>query len=86
MKETKHTPGPWYPVEFAGFHVIKTEPYYDAGDDLLDVEESPNAEANAKLIAAAPELLECLKEIIAISDRDHSAWEYAKSIIKKATE
>ena len=44
------------------------------------------AEANAKLIAAAPELLEALIEVVRISDRNHIAWNRAKEVIKKATE
>ena len=46
----------------------------------IDYEE---AEANAKLIAAAPELLEVLKNIIKISDRNQIHWNKAKEIIKK---
>ena len=42
--------------------------------------------ANAKLIAAAPELLEALIEVVRISYRDHIAWNKAKEVIKKATE
>ena len=45
-----------------------------------------NWEANAKLIAAAPELLEALQEVIKISDRNHIAWDKAKEAIKKAIE
>lgn len=44
------------------------------------------SQANAKLIAAAPELLEALIEIVRISDRKHNAWDRAKEAIKKATE
>lgn len=42
-------------------------------------------EATAKLIAAAPELLEALQEVVKISDRNHDAWNKAKAAIKKAT-
>jgi hypothetical protein len=40
--------------------------------------------ANAALISAAPELLEALEEVIAISDRKHDAWDKAKTAIAKA--
>lgn len=40
--------------------------------------------ANAKLIAAAPDLLEALKEIIELTDRKHTAWYKAKAAIAKA--
>lgn len=45
---------------------------------------SPENRANAKLMAAAPDLLEALQEIIAITDRDHVAWAKAKAAIDKA--
>lgn len=45
---------------------------------------SPETRANARLMAAAPYLLEALQEIIAITDRDHTAWDKAKIAINKA--
>jgi hypothetical protein len=45
---------------------------------------SPETRANARLMAAAPDLLEALQEIIAITDRDHIAWVKAKAAIEKA--
>ncbi len=66
-KTVSHTPGPWR-VEDAGpnsGNVIRFEIQSDAGD-ICDIEDpaidgNPNAEANAQLIAAAPELLEACK-------------------------
>lgn len=40
--------------------------------------------ANARLISAAPDLLEALQEVVAISDRKHDAWDKAKAAIAKA--
>ncbi len=69
---TKHTPGPWkardcftngQPVEYA----IETRDAWLASVHItgpkngFDCEE---AEANARLIAAAPELLEALKKVL----------------------
>lgn len=45
----------------------------------------PEARANAMLMSAAPDLLEALKQIIEITDRDHIAWSKAKAAIAKAT-
>ena len=42
------------------------------------------SQANARLIAAAPELLEALREVVALSDRKHDAWDKAKAAITKA--
>lgn len=40
--------------------------------------------ANARLISTSPELLAALKEVVAISDRKHAAWDKAKAAIAKA--
>ena len=89
--ETKFTKGKWHPVNYAGYWCIQTENYYNK-QDLLDENKCSEAEANAKLIAAAPELLENLIRIIdRIEENDYqnsfpSAYERAKKAIKKATE
>ncbi len=44
----------------------------------------PETRANAKLMAAAPDLLEALQEVVRISDRNHVAWVKAKAAIEKA--
>lgn len=103
MSNTKHTPGPWafYP-KYEGEHAVAVV------KDLLAVAEvvgsqgsegqisKETAIANAKLIAAAPEMLEALKE--ELSNREHTwdaddpksstyeAIKNLKAIIKKATE
>ncbi len=81
----EHTPSPWYHIDFAGVYQICDEPYYE-GNNLFDLEHFKNAEANAILSAAAPELLGALIEIVRISDRKHDAWDKAKAVIKKATQ
>lgn len=58
VKKVTHTPGPWYAVNYAGYHRIQSTPYYDANNDLLDEECCrQEAVANAALIASAPDLL-----------------------------
>jgi hypothetical protein len=65
MTNSPHTPGPWsYNRDEGGMHghVISTGDYIicelpDAGDGA-----SPDTEANARMIAAAPEMLEALEE------------------------
>jgi len=51
-----HTPGPWY-LNPRGWVVQST------GDIVTRIECSYNKEANARLIAAAPELLEALEGV-----------------------
>ena len=89
--ETKHTPGPW------NIHFNDTGHATSImADHKICVMQTNNLDecnANAKLIAAAPELLEAL--IIAIDaldpekehlDYDDGAFLEIKKAIKKATE
>ena len=62
MSETKHTPGPWcYIVNIKGKFGI-----YPEGEKLFLT--LTDHEANARLIAAAPELLEVCKQVCGRSD------------------
>lgn len=77
---SKHTEGPWevradWIVGFNGTLHVATIPRAFDGD---------YSEANAHLIAAAPDLLAALKEVVTISDRKHDAWDRAKAAIAKA--
>ena len=82
MTETKHTPGPWKTRK--GFfsdaveiykpkHLMK--PFIPTEIAIIRI-EGPEGEANAHLIATAPDLLEALRSIAAITtcaDQDHEA-------------
>lgn len=70
---TRHTPGPWKAIRNSHFWEIISDRdgqigdtcaskfiYYN-GRQLLSEEAEPIAEANARLMAAAPELLASLK-------------------------
>jgi len=65
MSAGKHTPGPWKVRENGGLmkavEANKDWLVYACGRDYMGREE---LEANARLIAAAPELLEALQEIL----------------------
>ena len=86
--KTKHTPGPWsYNRDEGGCHghVISTSDYIVA--ELPDFGDgaAPHTEANARLIAAAPELLDALKVAIATSDPSQHKWvAEARAAIAKA--
>jgi hypothetical protein len=94
-----HTPGPWR-VEIEGTesakwpHIVNFDDYEVAqvSDDVTEGDESaPNraqAEANARLIAAAPEMYELLKEIdrcgyLGIHDDPEDAVDPARELIKR---
>lgn len=57
------------------YHICKT---LESATGLVE------AEANARLISASPDLLEALIEVVKISDRKHDAWDKAKLAIEKA--
>jgi len=87
--ETKHTPGPWE-VVINGFNyeaVISSDGSYltySAGEQ----KPSPEREANARLISAAPDLLEALNSVLAGTGWRHiepDALKAALAAINKAT-
>ena len=94
MSNTKHTPGPWkIGMSLSGKPTIYTEVDFKSVA-WVDHDRS-ESDANAKLIAAAPELLEALDELrTAIIDCVDSEWwgrhkeavAKAYEAIKKATE
>ena len=99
---TQHTPGPWigagpsFGDQFPRYTTEITtedEPY---GDGHIQICELPfhhhdeENEANARLIAAAPDLLEALKEMLdshedACTGYGEGAADKARSAIAKAT-
>lgn len=56
----KYTKAPWVAVQYANFWNLQKEGFYSDTDNLLDEDKNIDAEANAKLAAAAPELLHAL--------------------------
>jgi hypothetical protein len=93
--QTKHTPGPWH-IGVRTFHAgrdvygPKGEPVAVADDAIT---ATPEAEANARLIAAAPCLLACLEALVGeadlgevdLDDDDRAKLEPARAAIAKAT-
>jgi hypothetical protein len=80
MGQTAHTPGPWLPVELK----LGSRSFWIA---IHSGGRLPETEANARLIAAAPDLLEALKAIM--SDRfngpdSEPIWRRAEAAIAKA--
>lgn len=98
----KHTPGPWSMI-YENEHYFIDAPHMPLGKrDIARVSlgNRDAAELNARLIAAAPELLEALQELVAEFDKqsEDAAKEpgcyglnetggiaYARTIIAKAT-
>lgn len=98
-----HTKGPWGLGERDGDYVMIDAPNHSGlasvvwqmEDDRLCGDPSPEKEANARLIAAAPELLEALKwyvenEDVNEGDPENEFWtnglNRARAVIAKATQ
>lgn len=83
MTQSKHTPAPWY---------LKPDPHADNKWDMVVVSDhryiqcegrtAEEAQANARLIASAPELLEALEQILKCHDSQSEQW--AEEAIAKA--
>lgn len=93
MTQSKHTPGPWKAVpEGSGSWTIY--PVDGPRDGIVtsfgQYRDRENKEADARLIAAAPDLLEALKGYIALRDQklaikysDENTSEVEKAAIRK---
>ena len=98
---SKHTPGPWkFEILWAGFSAIRGRDgqliFGVAAGDNSERRPKLEIEANARLIAAAPDLLEALRQMLAAFQCDmdsyaddpdawqHEVWEAARAAIAKA--
>jgi hypothetical protein len=94
-----HTPGPWIKAplgsvtggEGGGIGIDATDRLDGMRFEVCEVwgidddrVHDARSHANAALIAAAPDLLEALKKVVALSDRKHDAWDAAHAAIAKA--
>lgn len=92
--ETKHTKGGWISL---GYRVdVDVADGLSGICEMADWMSEQEMEANAKLIAAAPSLLEAciavnryfisLQSQCALTKSDERAWKLVSGVIKKATE
>ena len=107
MSETKHTPGPWVIKQGAansdnnntGHHLVYPKDSFEFGfsdvwfGEFQFCKDAGEAMANAKLIAAAPDLIDVCMELedelnnVKVEFPEHT-WiilERMKDVIKKAT-
>lgn len=99
MSNTQHTPGPWiadletYPIMVSS--QSETWPLVDElgnkeGRTGVFIANTGDNKANARLIAAAPELLEALEQLMRWQVKNVDVWhnpayDYAHAVIAKAT-
>ena len=82
---SKHTPGPWGYAWAGGIALV-----FQKGEATIasipydDDNEIPQVEANARLIAAAPDLLEALQGVLRVADRATVEFDAARAAIANA--
>ncbi len=86
MSTTKHTPGPW----IAEHTSVRTEGEGSFRRIAYMEGNNPADEANARLIACAPDLLKALSDLceayrITPSGAEHHAYKQARAALAKAT-
>ena len=84
--QTQHTPGPWAYIVPDGHVVRHPQIYSDFGPianaTWLGENKLDQLNSNARLIAAAPDLLEALEEIVSAADGD--GWNQLDADLRKA--
>jgi len=92
MNEAKHTPGPWVSDErydCKNSHSVKSGYKNLAIVNYFNIMSNEEAKANAKLMAAAPDLLEIVKAYAAMWEEgeenlSRTLYKKAKDAIEKA--
>lgn len=94
MTQSKHTPGPWEVQDNTDqeFGQLRVDSYYDGpvaicGTNGETLKVGDECRANAKLMAASPDLLEALKIQVDLSEKRKDFGEFylmAKAAIAKA--
>lgn len=84
---SKHTPGPWRTHLCDGTLVIDSDgvPVATTTGDYESEDEYAVMEANARLIAVAPDMLAALKAVVEFSGAHGGPYAAARAAIKKAT-
>ncbi len=86
-RNTKHTPGPWIKVGMMNSQLGIIGPM---GEPVANICRTPVEKYDARLIAAAPELLEALREVedylgATSANVNDPLWERVKALLAKAT-
>ena len=74
MSNAQHTPGPWS-IYFNSQDDLVIRKMFPDGQESHSIARCHSGAANARLIAAAPELLEALQRLSAQCERLRMAWQ-----------
>lgn len=86
--KTQHTPGPWRvngrSIDATDVCVATIETIYRApAGSYYDRAYVAETEANARLIAAAPELLDALRAVLASLPEDVPTYDHARALLTR---
>lgn len=87
MSEAKHTPGPWHQDQYGNVKDSKGETVRITGVSLPcgRIRSDDECHGNSLLVAAAPELLEVLQELVDSEYEFAAVANKARLVIAKAT-
>lgn len=77
MTETKFTPGPWRRCTFRGIEDVATKSVVA----VMASREKKELDANAHLIAAAPEMYEALEEVLEMFESVSKGIDWGKTFL-----
>lgn len=94
MNNSEYTPGPWHVAPMSPTWVGTKYSEHIASTDTFDIEDEDEQKANARLIAAAPDLLAIAMEARALLERGpdtteaerEDVWRGLSEVISKATQ
>ena len=87
MTETQHTQGPWR--VFAGFtdlEIVTDRLTAHATESIVQFKGQANAKANARLIAAAPQLLEGAEDLLGMLSSLADDYAICRELVEEAKE
>ena len=76
-----HTPGPWRRGQEGNLRVYGPDATQDAGVLAEVIPHNGQQSANARLIAAAPDLLHCVSNVLAMAIK--SGWAVSTDVTKR---
>jgi hypothetical protein len=85
MGTSKHTPGPWHVEDTNGakLHCVVVSNHKGANGSWVIIGQigGPDKKANARLIAATPELLEALSDLVTLIDNVAPAYSKIGAVV-----
>ncbi len=87
MTSTQHTPGPWRVfAAFTDLEIVTDRPTAHATESIVQFKGQRNATANARLIAAAPCLLEGAEDLIGMLSSLADDYAICRELVDEAKE